>query len=108
MLSKAEPLEFLLGEALGDHHLDRITLYFVCFLTLLVCFLTVTIVGMMWYSILAKVNQLINLLSNQNNIRVGEREPLRPNQFSISPPLTAASFSFAEGMAPPARLKALS
>ena len=67
------------------------------------------IVGKMWYDILTKVNQLMNQLANHNNIRLGEREPLRPNQFSISPPLSAMpSFSFAaEGMAPPAGLKAL-
>ena len=75
LVSKTGTLESLLGEALGDHHLVRITFYVVCFLTLLVCFLTVTIVGMMWYNILTKINQVTNLLDNPNNTRVGEREP---------------------------------
>ena len=109
LVSKAGTLESLLGEALGDHHLDRITLYVVCFLTLLVCFLTVTIVGLMWYGILTKVYQVMNLLDNSNNIRVGEREPLRPNHITISPSLTnMPNFQFTETMAPPPALKALS
>ena len=41
LLAKAEVLETLLGEALGDHYMDRVTLYVVCFITLFVCFLTV-------------------------------------------------------------------
>ena len=111
LISMVETVEALLGEALGDHHLDRITLYVCCFLTLFVCFISVTVVSLMWYSILSKVNQLINLMSNQSN-RVGEREPLnsnfRPNQgISISPPLNTTSFSFAERMEPPSGMKAL-
>ena len=111
LIAKAETLEALLGEALKDHHLDRVTLYVCCFLTLFVCFISVTVVGLMWYSILSKVNQLINLMSNQSN-RVGEREALnpnfRPNQgISISTPLNTTSFSFAKRMEPPSGLKAL-
>ena len=109
LVSKARTLESLLGEALGDHHLDRITLYMVCFLTLLVCFLTVTIVRLMLYSILTKVNQVMNLLENASNIRVGENELLRPNNITISPPLTnVPNFQFSDTMAPPPALKALS
>ena len=78
LIAKAETLETLLGEVLKDHYLDRVTLYVCCFLTHFVGFISVTVVHLMWYRILSKVNQLINLVSNQSN-RVGEREALNPN-----------------------------
>ena len=57
-------METLLGEALGDHHMDRITLYVVCFMTLFVCFMTVLGMNKKGNDIIMRIDQV----AIQNNI----------------------------------------
>ena len=51
VLSKSGNLEALLREALEDHQVDRITLYIVCIITLVVSVICVILIGLMWYSV---------------------------------------------------------
>ena len=92
ILSKSGNLEALLKEALEDHQVDRVTLYISCINTLVVSVISVILIGLMWYSVVSKVNELIDLMS-----RTGEREPLNPQSRSnqglpISHPLSTTYF----------------
>ena len=88
LMSKADILKALLDEIFDDHDADRVNLYICCFLTLGISLISLTVVGLMWYSV---------------------NPQFRSNQgVSISHPLSTTSFSFAERMEPsPSGLKAL-
>ena len=101
LLAKAEVLQTLLGEALGDHHMDRITLYVVCFMTLFVCFMTVLGKNNIGNDIITRIDQV----ANQSNIMMPEREPLRSNHMSSLSNMP--TFSFPDGMSPPLGIKAI-
>ena len=108
LMSKADKLKLLLDEVLDYHDSDRVNLYIGMLITLSVCLISLTVISLMWYSVNSRVNQLVDQMS-----RVEEREPLNPKSRSnqgvtISHPLSATSFSFAEKMEPsPSGLKAL-
>ena len=101
LLAKADVLESLLGEALVDYHMDRITLYVVCFMTLFVCFMTVLGMNKKGNDIITRIDQV----ANQNNLMMPEREPLRSNHMSSLRNMPV--FSFPDGMSPPLDIKVL-
>ena len=71
VLSKSGNMEALLRMALEDHQVDRITLYIVCIITMVVSAICVLLIGCMWYSVVSRINELIDVLS-----RAGEKESL--------------------------------
>ena len=71
VLSKSGNMEALLRMALEDHQVDRITLYIVCIITMVVSAIGVLLIGCMWYSVVSRINELIDVLS-----RTGEKESL--------------------------------
>ena len=84
--------------------MDRVTLYVVGFITLLVCFLTILVIQMARNDIMARIDQAVSG-ANQGVMRMAEREPLRPNMATLP---SMPSFTFATaGMSPPSAVKAL-
>lgn len=85
VLSKSGNMEALLRMALEHHQVDRITLYIVCIIIIVVSVICVLLIGLMWYSVVSIIKELIDVLS-----RAGEKESL--TQSRSKHPLHTTSF----------------